>query len=579
MRKLFTIGLYTMMALVPALSSAADRVGDFTLLDQQGYAHQMSWYDDHAAIAFLVQANGSAATANAIDGFEALQARYAEQGIAFFMINPTGNQDRASVAAEIARLGSSVKVLMDDTQLISEALGVDKTGEVLLFNPKSFTVEFQGPVGTALEKALEAKLAGQPIANPVVASTGEAIAYPARLAHDQVTPSYEKEIAPLILDNCASCHREGGIAPFAMNSHAMMQAWSPMIREVLMTKRMPPGQLDPHIGDFINDGLVGDNNIQKILHWIAAGSPADGDSDPLAEKTWPASKWAFGEPDYIVKIPPQSIPATGVLDYIYAVSEPIDIGKDRWVRASQYIAGDRTVLHHTLNRIIEPEFAGQGRGYRNSGNRGGANGPGLVAYVPGAEPRMNPPNTGGLLRNGSELAVQLHYTTNGRETVDAGEVGVWFYPEGEVPAERMSGQCACIFTPTWTDIPAYDPEFIQTASVTLTKDAELYSFLSHMHFRGKYMRFYADYPDGTNEELINIAKYDYAWQWAYTYEEPKFMPAGTKLTAVGAFDNSAQNRANPDPSIDVGWGEQSWDEMFFGSMRWKELNQDNGGND
>ena len=573
MRKIITIGLYAMLALVPALSSAVDRVGDFTLLDQAGYAHQMSWYDDHAAIVFLVQANGSAATANALDEFETLKARYEGQGIKFFMINPTGNQDRDSVAAEIARLGSSVKVLMDDTQLISEALGVEKTGEVLLFDPKSFTIEFRGPVGVELEQALIAMLAGRPIANAVVASTGDAIAYPVRLAHSQVTPSYEKEIAPLILENCASCHREDGIAPFAMDSHAILQAWSPMIREVLMTKRMPPGQLDPHIGEFINDGLVGDSSIQKILHWIAAGSPIDGDSDPLADKTWPASKWAFGEPDYIIKIPPQSIPATGVVEYIYTASDVIDIGKDRWVRASQYIAGDRTVLHHTLNRIIPPEFAGQGRNYRNPGDRGNVDGPGLVAYVPGAEPRMNPPNTGGLLRNGSELGVQLHYTTNGRETVDAGEIGVWFYPEDQVPQERMSGQCACIFTNTWTDIPAFDPEFVQTSSVILTKDVKLYSFLSHMHFRGKYMRFYADYPDGTSEELINIAKYDYAWQWAYTYEEPKFMPEGTRLTAVGAFDNSAQNRSNPDPTIDVSWGQQSWDEMFFGSMRWKEVNQ------
>ena len=578
MKKLITIGLFTMMALAPVLSSAADRVGDFTLLDQEGYAHQMSWYDDHTAIALLVQSNGSTATANAIGGFEALKARFDQQGIEFFMINPTGNQDRELVAAEMDRLGSELRVLMDDSQLISEALGVEKTGEVILFNPKSFIVEFRGPVGSELETAMQARLAGQAVSNSLVASSGEAIAFPSRVAHDQATPSYENEIAPIILDNCASCHREDGIAPFAMNSHAMMQAWSPMIREVLMTKRMPPGQLDPHIGEFVNDGLVGDANIQKVLHWIAAGSPNNGSSDPLAEKTWPASKWAFGEPDYIIKIPPQSIPATGVVEYIYTASEPIDIGKDRWVRASQYLAGDRTVLHHTLNRIIPPENAGQGRGYRNPGE-GDTGSPGIVAYVPGAEPKMNPPNTGGLLRNGSQLAVQLHYTTNGRETVDAGEIGVWFYPEGEEPEERMSGECACIFTPTWTDIPAYDPEFIQTSSVTLTEDVELFSFLSHMHFRGKYMRFYADYPDGTNEELINIAKYDYAWQWAYTYEDPKFMPAGTKLTAVGAFDNSAQNPSNPDPSIDVGWGQQSWDEMFFGSMRWKEVNQDNGGND
>ncbi|MEQ8952777.1 MAG: hypothetical protein RL120_01495, partial [Gammaproteobacteria bacterium] len=201
----------------------------------------------------------------------------------------------------------------------------------------------------------------------------------------------------------------------------------------------------------------------------------------------------------------------------------------------------------------------------------------ISAYIPGAEPRLEPENTGGLLKAGSVLNLQLHYTTNGKESVDAGEIGLWFYPDGVVPEERMSGACACIFTPDWTNIPPLDPNFEQSASVTLTRDARMHSFTPHMHFRGKYMRFYADYPDGSREELINIANYNYNWQLAYTYNEPKFMPAGTVVTAVGAFDNSTQNPNNPDPDRSVPWGQQSWDEMFFGAMTWKYTEQ--GGED
>jgi hypothetical protein len=188
-----------------------------------------------------------------------------------------------------------------------------------------------------------------------------------------------------------------------------------------------------------------------------------------------------------------------------------------------------------------------------------------------------PANTGGLLKAGSVLNLNLHYTTNGRETVDESEIGLWFYPEDEVPQERMSGRCACIFPQTWTNIPANDPAFEQTSTITIGKDAEIHGFLPHMHFRGKYMRFFADYPDGSHEELINIANYSYAWQLRYTYEEPKFVPAGTKITAVGAFDNSSQNPMNPDPQRTVPWGQQSWDEMFFGAVNWKYLEQ--GGDD
>lgn len=547
-------------------ASAADRVGDFSLLDQDGYFHQMSWYDDHAAIALLVQANGSDAAAKAAPEFGRLRDRFDGQGIQFFMLNPTGSDQRAAVNAELERLGVSMPVLMDDSQLISESLGVSQTGEVLVFNPKAFTVEFRGPVGSELEQALQAKVNGQPIATAQVAVQGDAVSFPVQAAHQQATPSYERDIAPIIADNCAKCHREGGIAPFALNSHAMVQGWSPMIREVVMTKRMPPGQIDPAIGHFINDMVLDAPDQQKLLHWIAAGSPKDGQSDPLAELSWPESKWAFGEPDYIIKVPPQSIPATGVLDYITVVV-PIETDKDYWVRGSQYVAGDRTVLHHTLNSLIPPDAdRRRGGGFLGGNNPDAAN---ITAYIPGADPEWMPENTGGLLKQGSSIALQLHYTTNGKETVDASEIGLWFYPDGEVPEKRMSGQCACIFTPTWTEIPPYDPEFIQEASVTLSKDAYLRAFTPHMHFRGKYMRFYADYPDGTREELINIAKYNYNWQLAYTYEEPRLMPAGTKLTAVGAFDNSTQNRANPDPARSVPWGQQSWDEMFFGAMQWQ----------
>jgi hypothetical protein len=299
----------------------------------------------------------------------------------------------------------------------------------------------------------------------------------------------------------------------------------------------------------------------------------DGATDPLMELTWPETKWALGEPDLIVKVPPQTIPATGVLDYI-TVEVPFDgLETDRWVRASQYIPGDRTVLHHTLNDIISPD-ATKRRGFLGGGDPNQAN---ITAYIPGAEPAIEPPNTGGLLRAGSKLRLQLHYTTNGKETVDASEIGVWFYPEGEVPAERMSGQCACIFTPGWTNITPYDPAFEMTQSVVIDKDAQMYGFLPHMHFRGKSMRFTAFYPDGTQEELINIANYNYNWQIRYLMEEPKFIPAGTKVVATGVFDNSTQNKNNPDPSRSVPWGQQSWDEMFFGAMSWKYVEQGAGG--
>ena len=550
------------LPLLAMTATAAERVGDFALLDQDGVFHHMSWYDDHKAIAFLVQVNGSEQTEAAAASYAALQARFDAQGIEFMMINPLG-QARASVKQAATDLGVQLPVLIDDAQVISEAMGIDKSGEAFLFDPRSFEVIYRGPV-SALETALNEVVAGEAVSTPMVAMTGADVTY-----HVNDLVSYAADVAPILAENCASCHRDGGIAPFAMDSHAMVQGWSPMIREVLMTKRMPPGQIDPHVGSFTNDYVLSVEEQQTLISWIEGGSMKDGDTDPLSELTWPETKWAFGEPDLIVKVPPQSIPATGVLDYI-TVEVPFEgLDRDRWVRASQYIAGDRTVLHHTLNDIIPPG-ASQQRGFLGGGDPDQAN---ITAYIPGAEPALEPENTGGLLKAGSRLRLQLHYTTMGKETVDASEIGIWFYPDGVVPEERMSGQCACIFTPTWTNITPYDPAFEMSQSVTIPRDAHMHSFLPHMHFRGKSMRFTAYYPDGSQEELINIANYNYNWQIKYQMAEPKFMPAGTKVVATGVFDNSTQNKNNPDPARSVPWGQQSWDEMFFGAMSWKYVDQ------
>ena len=422
--------------ILPRVALAADRVGDFALLDQDGYHHSMSWYDDHKIVALLVQANDSTAAAAAVADFAQLKASYEDAGVEFFMINPMGKRNRAEVKAKLADYDVDMPILMDDARVISEELGIERTGEVVLFNPSSFEVEFRGSLAGA-QAAIDEILADDEVSIATTATNGSIVSYEQMAA----VPSYSQDIAPILAENCASCHREGGIAPFAMDSHTMVKGWSPMIREVLMTKRMPPGQIDGHIGDFINDMRIEDQEVRNIIAWVEAGAPKDDANDPLAELTWPETKWAFGEPDYIIKVPAQSVPATGTLDY-RDVAVTIDIPEDRWLRGSQYIAGDRTVLHHTINRL---DFPGETRGgFLGSGNPDKAD---ITAYIPGATPRMMPPNTGGLLKAGSVLNLNLHYTTTGRETVDESEIGLWFYPKGEIPEERMSGN-ARVFSPT-----------------------------------------------------------------------------------------------------------------------------------
>lgn len=552
---------------VAAAASPAKRVGDFSLLDQKGYFHQLTYYSNNKAVVLLVQGNGSKATDKAIGAFKEAKSKY-DGKAKFFMINPYGDVPRADVQAQVDKYSTDIPVLMDDTQLVSEALGVKKTGEVIVLRPGSTEIAYRGSV-KYLDQALAALVADQPVKKAKSYTSGQPVKFAAQKAHDKREPSYSKDIAPILAENCARCHREGGVAPFAMNSYSIIQGFAPMIREVVLTKRMPPGQIDPHIGDFKETFTLDADEQQKLIHWIEAGAKQDGAVDPLTQLKWPASKWALnGKPDLIIKVPPQQIPATGVLDYIRVVVPIEGMDRDRWVKASQYIAGDRTVLHHTLNDLIGP--GQKSAGFLAGGDPNAAR---ITAYIPGAQPAEEPLNTGGLLKKGSSLALQLHYTTNGKPTTDASEIGLWFYGDDEIPQERMTNQCACIFTQGWDPIPPFASDHQMQQTITIKKDAHIYSMLPHMHFRGKRMRFYAEYPDGKKEELLNIAKYDYNWQLDYQLKEPKFVPAGTKIRAVAAFDNSTQNKANPDPARKVPWGQQSWDEMFFGSVTYKFVDQ------
>ena len=387
---------------------------------------------------------------------------------------------------------------------------------------------------------------------------------------------YAKDVAPIFVEQCQACHREGGIAPWAMTNYQMLQAFAPAIKEAIITKHMPPGQIDrKYAGTIINHRTLSNREVDTIVEWIDAGAPVEGDRDPLTETTYSTSEWVHGEPDMIIEVPAQEIPAAGTMGpnaipYRYT-SVDLGLTEDKWLRGSQFLPSEPTVMHHMLNTVSIP-------GERN-GNLLGAQGEGqgnmeyatISAYVPGGDPEYYDENTGGLLRAGSIVNLQLHYTPDGTARTDRARIGLYFHDEGVVPEERMAGDCACIFPNNWTPIPPYDPNFVQTAEIVVKQDIMLHTFLPHMHFRGKSMRATAIYADGTREELVDVPKYDYAWQLSYTWKEPKFIPAGTRLFVEGAFDNSVDNPMNPDPSREVPWGQMSEDEMFFGAFTWKNL--------
>ncbi len=550
-----TLFIASTCALSSSLMALPERAGDFALLDTDGTFHQLSRYRHLEAVVLMSYDANCAAMDGAVQKMQALDAQWDDDKVVFAFINSSQDQDLENLRASKAVAALAQPLLIDDGQLVSETLQFSTAGEVTVLDPQRLNLLYRGPAEATVAAVLEAELAGEVNDTVTVQTSGCELTYPARTEHLVTTPDYATEVAPIVAEQCASCHREGGIGPFAMDSHLMLQGWSPMIREVLLTKRMPPTQVDPYIGHFDNARYISEADMQTLVHWIDAGAPRGAAAvDPLAELSFPDRReWQMGEPDYIIKAPKHEIPATGVLDYINVdVELPFD--EDKWVKGVQYIAGDESVLHHLLTYVTAPLEVAEGEAAQGSvANRF------LEGYAPGkVDAMMFPEDTGVYIPKGHKLSMQFHYTTNGRATVDETLLGLYMYDEP--PAhENFTRSVSGMFR-----IPPYERDHKAKAQYIFDEDVVVTGLRAHMHFRGRDMKFTVEYPDGSTEDLLSVPAYSYAWQPTYQLSEPAFLPAGTKAHVTGAFDNSEHNPANPDPSKELTFGLQSWDEMFIG---------------
>jgi hypothetical protein len=535
------------------LAASNSKVGDFALLDHSGKFHQLSYYGDYKAVVISAQSLAGTGLADDAANLSAVKGAVGERKVKFFILNPQPADARDAVAAKVNELKFDIAILLDPSQLAAETLGFTRLGESVIINADDMSVLYRGDT-TSIAQVLPILLAqgGAEIASSQ--STGQLIDFAVKNVHQQVSVSYSKDIVPILQENCVSCHHDGAIGPWSMSSHAMVRGWSPMMREVVMTRRMPPGQIDGHVGKKIAQ-VAGLTVIekQKLIHWIDAGAPMGEGVDPLPLMTFTDGKFSLGEPDMVFKVPAQTIPATGIVDYRYVPVE-LNLDRDVWIRAMEFVPGDRAVLHHVITYLSSP--ADKSGSEQNKAAERGDN---IGGFAPGRQPDEFLDNSGRFIPKGSNLLLQMHYTTSGRETVDETEVGLFIYdtPPAFVMSGGVAGQRRFL-------VPPGAKEHMLRGEQLVERDAYLYEMTPHMHFRGKHMSYSVEYPDGKTEQLLSVPKYDFNWQFNYRLEEPLFLPAGSKLIATGAMDNSDRNPGNPDPTKPVFFGLQTMHEMFFG---------------
>ena len=516
-----------------------------------------------------------------------LARTYESKGIVFLAINSNASETTDVEAAQHARThGITFPVLKDPDNVVADLARAERTCEVVVLDSRA-VVRYRGAIDD------QYGVGGRPQASPHQElpdrrhrrrprpSAGRSLLDPRRRLPDRasrakaeptlrVRPAapaivealddrakqegpikvgpvtYAADVAPIVQEKCQSCHRPGQAAPFSLLGYDDARKWSTSITEVVGERRMPPWHADPRFGHFSNDRSLTARQRATLLAWVEQGSPLGEPSKIPPPRAFPEG-WSIGTPDVVFEIPrPNQVPSDGVVDYVHVVV-PTDFDRDMWVQAAEIRPSERSVVHHVVVYVQDPQ--GGRRARREH----------LAAYVPGDVPTLYPDGIAKKIPAGSRLLFQIHYTPDGTSRLDRSKIGLVF---AKAPVKRRA------FTRPIVNerfqIPAGADNHEVTSTHTFNSDIHLYSLSPHMHLRGKDFKYTATYPDGRKEVLLSVPAYDFGWQSAYVLTEPKAIPKGTRIDCVAHFDNSSKNPANPDPTQTVGWGEQSFQEMMMG---------------
>jgi len=413
------------------------------------------------------------------------------------------------------------------------------------------------PSKNYLVDAIEALLSGKAPPTAATEAPGCAVekvagksAAPGAAPSGKVT--FHKDVEPIFQKRCVECHRPGDIGPFSLLKYEKAKSSAKQIKEVVVKRRMPPWHADPKVGEWKNDRHLSTTEISTIAAWVDAGAPeGDAKEAPAAPKF--IEGWRIGTPDATWSIPrKERIPAEGTIPYRNFLV-PTFLKEEKWVQAVEVRPGARSAVHHVLVFVLYPLNR-----MKEQPKIDGLNG-WVGIYVPGEGPTTFPEGSGKYIPAGATLVFQIHYTTNGEAAEDQTQIGfIWAKrkPDHEVVTQSAANKRL--------RIPAGAADHPEEAAFTFPEDAKILSLLPHMHVRGKAFRYVAVSPEGKEEVLLDVPRYDCNWQTCYRLKEPRAVKKGTIIRAYARFDNSSGNPANPDPSKDVRWGEQTWEEMLVG---------------
>ncbi len=391
--------------------------------------------------------------------------------------------------------------------------------------------------------------------------------------------TFYKDVLPVLQQNCQNCHRPGEIGPMPLLTYDEARPWAKALREAVALQHMPPWHADPGVGDFSNDRRLSESEVKAILSWADNGAPAGNPADAPPPREF-VDGWTIGEPDQIFEMPIDfQASASGTIPYQY-IKIPSGFTQDRWVQAVEIRPGNRRFVHHGVVYAREPDaewaskaptgeffelWKTQPRAERTPGKTmfSTTKEPEhLQVFVPGADAVRFADGQARLVKAGSEIVFEMHYTPTGKPETDRTQVGIIFAKEP--PRERV--RTVRINNGSPINIPPGAADYIKESRVAVEHPIRIVALQPHMHYRGKSMFFSAIMPSGEQRDLLSVSKYNFHWQMTYYARDPVSLPVGSILICKAVYDNSANNPDNPDAKAWVKGGLQSEEEMMAGFL-------------
>jgi hypothetical protein len=564
----------------PADAGIGRMIPDAPFTDLEGKKHRLTDFTRGKATVIALVSSSCPVSKRYLPTLGALEPEAKKAGVGVLLIAPTASESPAEMRAALASARLTSACIPDPKGALCQMLGAVASTDVFVLDARRTLVyhgalDDQYGLGYSLDAprqryavdAVKAVLEGRAPAIQATEAPGcvlDLAKAQTAGANDGVT--YHNRISRLLQANCLECHRQGGVAPFGLETYEQVNAKAGMIRRMVERGLMPPWfagkpQNGAH-SPWINDRSLAEQDRADLLAWLANGKPLGNPADAPLPRQWPA-EWQIGTPDAVYQIAqPIEVKASGTMPY-QNVTVDTGLTEDKWVTALEVQPTAREVVHHVLIFARDPSSRARNDAAPRIRDEDDGTGGFFAAYVPGNSHVTYPEGFAKPLPAGTRLHFQIHYTPNGTATKDQVRIGLKFAKQEPKHVVQVAG-----IANVHLNIPPGADNHAVAGSIPVPREVKVLGFMPHMHVRGKSFRYDVILPDGSARMLLEVPRYDFNWQLAYRYTEPITIPAGSKIRATGWFDNSANNPANPDPTKTVRWGPQTVDEMMLGYVEY-----------